>query len=190
MRTLCIRAVIFMGLALCPGNLAAETVKPGEPLPSFTLPVPEDPSHRAYLGISAETGDFKTPDIKAPVVIIEIFSMYCPHCQVEAPIVNRLFKKIEGTPSLKDRIKVIGIGVGNSPFEVNVFRKRYNIRFPLFPDGGFKIHEIFGQVRTPCFIGIRLKEDGTNRVIHRKIGGLGGLDHFVDMIIEKAGLEK
>lgn len=190
MRKLYILAILFMGLALCPGLPAAETVKPEKPLPSFTLPVPEDPSHRAYLGISAKRGDFEIPDIKSPILIIEIFSMYCPHCQVEAPIVNRLYKKIERTPSLKDTIKLIGIGVGNSPFEVNVFRKRYNIRFPLFPDGDFEIHKSFGGVRTPCFIGIRIKEDGTNRVIHRKIGGLNGLDHFVDMIIEKAGLEK
>jgi peroxiredoxin len=116
--------------------------------------------------------------------------MYCPHCQREAPTVNRLYEKIENTPSLKGKIKMIGIGVGNSPFEVDVFKKRYHIPFPLFPDGDFVVHKAFGEVRTPCFVGVRLHKDGTDRVIYEKVGGLEGVDHFLNLILKGSGIDK
>jgi thiol-disulfide isomerase/thioredoxin len=179
---------IWMGFSIFPQALAADGPRPGEPLPSTTLPVPESPAQKDYLGLSGG-GPFKISQINARIVIIEIFSMYCPHCQKEAPMVNRLYEKIENTPSLKGKIKVIGIGVGNSPFEVDVFRKRYLIPFPLFPDVDFVVHKAFGEVRTPCFVGVRLDKDGTDRVIYDKVGGLEGIDHFLDLILKASGLD-
>ena len=44
-------------------------------LPDIVLATPKSPEHQDYLGIS-EKNTFKIPEIKAEVVIIEIFSMY------------------------------------------------------------------------------------------------------------------
>ncbi|MBW2602227.1 MAG: hypothetical protein JRD47_09970 [Deltaproteobacteria bacterium] len=44
-------------------------------LPEINLPVPKNPAHRSYLGLSEE-GNFKIPQIKADVVIIEILNVY------------------------------------------------------------------------------------------------------------------
>lgn len=49
--------------------------KEGSALPEIKLPVPEDPAHRSYLGLKGE-GLFQISQIKAEVVIIQIFSMY------------------------------------------------------------------------------------------------------------------
>ena len=56
---------------------AAESQAPAEgaPLPAFTLPAPKDAAHGAYLGVSGKK-EFTVADIKAEVVIIEIFNMY------------------------------------------------------------------------------------------------------------------
>jgi hypothetical protein len=47
----------------------------GGVLPDIVLSVPKSAEHQEYLGLGVN-GTFKIPDIKAEVVIIEIFSMY------------------------------------------------------------------------------------------------------------------
>jgi len=82
------------------------------------------------LGLSG-SGSFKIPQIKAKVVIIEIFSMYCPYCQKDAPGVNELYLLIENNADIKNKIKLIGIGAGNSSYEVEVFKKTYTVPSPF-----------------------------------------------------------
>ena len=73
----------------------------GGMLPKISLPIPADQGYKKYLGLKGD-GTFLVPQIKAKVVLIEIFSMYCPHCQKDAPVVNDLFSKIVGDDSLKN----------------------------------------------------------------------------------------
>jgi len=166
---------------------AGNPPKPGETLPTFTLPTPENPAQKSYLGLTGD-GAFKISEIKARLIIIEIFSMYCPHCQRDAPTVNQLYEKIEADPSLKDAIKLIGIGVGNTPMEVDVYKKRYHVPFPLFPDADYALHKLLGEARTPCFIAVRLDKDRTEQVIHQHVGGLGDVDEFLASITRKSGI--
>ena len=162
----------------------------GEILPEFTLSVPDNPVHRDYLGLSkGNNATFRIPDVKAGVVLIQIYSMYCPHCQRDAPNVNSLFNMIEGNPGLKGKIKIIGIGAGNSSFEVDIFRKKYNVLFPLFPDNEFEVHKCIGEVRTPYFIGVKIQEDGSHKVIYSKLGGIEKADEFLDLILKLSGLD-
>jgi len=156
-------------------------------LPPISLSVPQKPEHRKYLGLSGE-GSFTIPQIKAGVVVIEIFSMYCPYCQAEAPTVNALYRKIESDSHLKEKIKLIGIGVGNSEFEVDVFRKKYKIEFPLFPDADFSIHKMCGEVRTPYFIGVKIDEDGKHNIFYSKLGSIKDPAIFLSLILRSSGL--
>ena len=126
----------------------------GEQFPDITLAVPDAPAHKDYLGLKGK-GSFRISQIKAELLIIEIFSMYCPYCQKEAPNVNDLYRIISGRDDLRDKIKIIGIGAGNTPLEVDVFRKKYDIEFPLFSDESFSVHTVTGSVRTPYFFVIR-----------------------------------
>ncbi|PIP06145.1 MAG: redoxin [Syntrophobacteraceae bacterium CG23_combo_of_CG06-09_8_20_14_all_50_8] len=157
-------------------------------LPKISLPVPEDQGYKKYLGLKGD-GTFLIPQIKAKVVLIEIFSMYCPHCQKDAPVVNDLFSKITGDDSLKNNIKLIGIGAGNSDFEVDFFRKTYGIKFPMFSDAEFSIHKILGEVRTPYFIAIKISPSGTHKVVYSKLGGVSNADEFLKTIKNLAGLK-
>ena len=115
---------ILTCLLISPAFLAAEVAPPAEggKLPDIRLAVPTDTGYQTYLGIKGE-GTFSFPRSRHPVVIVEIFSMYCPHCQKEAPNVNDLYSKIQSNEKLKDKVKLVGIGVGNSPFEVDIFQK-------------------------------------------------------------------
>ncbi len=174
---------LLYGQGICAGPPVV-----GGVIPDFTLSAPKDSGQKSYLGLSWLGGKFTVPKIKADVVIIEIYSMYCPYCQAEAPKVNALYERIEADPALKGKIKLIGIGVGNSSYEVNVFKERYNVPFPLFPDGDFVIHKLMGEVRTPYFIGVRINKNGSHRVFFSKLGAFESVDQFLSQMIKLSGL--
>ena len=56
---------------------ASEGLPPpeGGVLPDIVLTVPDNPKQQEYLELN-DQGTFKIPEIKAEVVIIEVFSMY------------------------------------------------------------------------------------------------------------------
>ncbi len=99
-----------------------------------------------------------------------------------------MFRKIESDHKLKGKVKLIGIGVGNSAYEVGYFKKVYNIPFPLFPDGDYEIHKKLGEVRTPYFIGIRMMPDGSYKVYYSKLGGGDSPDELMKRLLKDSGL--
>ncbi|MFW5730182.1 MAG: peroxiredoxin family protein [Desulfonatronovibrionaceae bacterium] len=150
----------YMPLLLCTvliaaiGHASANHARAAADLktfPSKTLAVPEKDALVDYLGLDSAKQQFAVEDISADLVLVEIFSMYCPICQAEASEVNELFSLIQ-EQGLDGRIKIMGIAPGNSAFEVGVFEKEYEIAFPLFPDPDYEWHELLGKVNTPFFI--------------------------------------
>jgi thiol-disulfide isomerase/thioredoxin len=181
-RTRCRHAAWTLALVAAVGAMAAAPPQTGDCLPELRLAVPRAPEHRSYLGLTGQ-GEFTLHRIKAEVLIVEIFSMYCPHCQKEAPRVNALYHRIESQDRFRGRIKLIGIGVGNSDYEVSVFRETFAIPFPLFADGNYHIHKRLGEVRTPYFLVARPGSDGAWRLIYSAAGALEDLDAFLERML-------
>ncbi len=177
--------LLLITTAICVAEINPPQV--GHIFPEIELQKPDNPSDLKYLGLSG-SGLFKVQQIKADVVIIEIFSMYCPYCQAEAPNINNLYSLIDNNPSLKNKIKIIGIGINNSLFETDIFKKKYKVAFPLIPDGDFKLHKIIGEVRTPYFIVVKLKS-GKAEVIYSRLGVLENINTFLAQISKSAGLK-
>ena len=68
---------VFVGIFLITVGFSRADSQPpavGGVLPEFDLSVPKSDEHQKYLGIGGKT--FTIPEIKAEVVIVEIFSMY------------------------------------------------------------------------------------------------------------------
>jgi peroxiredoxin len=178
--------VVALGFSILAANKPPQT---GEVLPVMNLPMPKNPAEKGYLGLSGD-GFFKIPQIKANVVIVEIFSMYCPYCQKDAPGVNELYSLIENNSDLKSKIKLIGIGAGNSTYEVEIFKKTYAVPFPLFPDKDFTIHKACGEVRTPYFIVVKINDDKTHRIVHSQLGDYPGAEPFLELVLKSSGLKQ
>jgi peroxiredoxin len=190
MREFCCIAIITVCTFAYSLSWAGSPPVVGGMLPDIKLSMPKELADKNYLGLGIfGFGSFTIPEIKANVVIIEIFSMYCPYCQREAPNVNRLYEKIEQNAALKGKIKIIGIGVGNTSYEVSTFKKKYSVPFPLFADADYVIHKMLGEVRTPYFIGVKLNPDGSHQVIYSKLGEFEGVDQFLSTIMRLSGLQ-
>lgn len=159
---------------------------PDTPHETFLLPALADPAQRNYLGIET-TGNFALSDIQTQILIIEVFSMYCPHCQREAPNVNQLYRSISEDPNLQNRIKLIGIGVRNTTYEVNHFRQSFHVPFPLFPDRSRDLARRLDVRETPTFIGFVWENGKPRRFLHAP-GRMGKVDDFLADVIRRAGL--
>lgn len=159
----------------------------GGDLHPIRLLFPKSKEERDYLK-PPEGSFFRIPGIKAKIVVIEVFSFYCPQCLKLGPALKDLYQRIENDPSLRGKIKLIGIGAGNSLNEVQQFKNATEAPFPLFPDKDFAIHKALGEVRTPYFIAIRINDDGTHKVVCSEMGGFNKAQTFLDLILADAGM--
>lgn len=178
--------ILMTGIAFAAEN---NPPKIGNALPEMELLMPANPADIRYLGLSSGGRTFKVGQVKTKILIIQIYSMYCPYCQAEAPNVNRLYALIEGNPALKDKIKLIGIAAGNTQFEVGTYKRKYTVSFPLISDADFKIHKMIGEVRTPYFIAVKIAAGGRTEVIYSRLGALGNIDSFLVQLAKLAPLQ-
>ncbi len=158
-------------------------------LPAFDLPIPQDQSEKDYLGLSGK-GTFKIGQIKAQVVIIEVFSLYCPYCQVQAPLVSEVYQKIQESPDLKEKIKMIGIAATNSAFEAKSFKETHHVPFPVFPDEEGDAAVALGVKYTPTFIGVRVDGKGSQEQFYWLPGVFKDSTRFLEEILKTSGLEQ
>jgi thiol-disulfide isomerase/thioredoxin len=175
-------------MAKVSGDQVKPTLDKNLSFPVFELPIPQSELEKSYLGISG-TGNFRVEQIKTQVLVIEVFNYYCPHCQRVAPRVNEIYQGIQGHPDLKEKIKMIGIGIGNSPYEVNSFREKYQVPFPLFPDQSMSISKMLGVQVTPTFIGVKFNSKGSQEQFYFKDGEFQEASQFLAEIIKLSGLE-
>ncbi len=173
----------------CPVDVGseAEPISGGAVFPPFSLPIPVNDGERGYLGLSG-SGTFTVGQIKARLVIIEVFSFYCPHCQRMAAQINDLSRLIESRADLKGKIKMIGIGAKNSAYEVEAYRDRYHVPFPLFADREMEITEKLGVQGTPTFFGVRVGGKSSPLRTYFREGDFPDNEQFLAEIVRLSGL--
>ncbi len=72
-KVICTLVILFVFLFQTDVFASEKMIKAGDPFPKIVLPIPKDPSYLKYLGLSGK-GTFQINDIKAKVVIIQIFN--------------------------------------------------------------------------------------------------------------------
>jgi len=169
--------LILMTLAL----LVSVPAWAGDVFPDVILTGKISDAQKSYLGVSGE--EPKVSDIKADYVFFELYSMYCPICQHDAPKVNELYDKIALT-GRAGHIKFVGLAAGNTSFEVDFYRKKFNVSFPLFEDPDYVMHKALGEVGTPSFYLVKLKGGGME-VLFFQEGEIKDMDGMFKIIMEK-----
>lgn len=194
MRKLFMYGIISLSLVLGMRGVVAEclagetSTSQGAALSALQFAAPESAQARRYLGVSG-SGKFSLSQVPGDILILEMFSVYCPYCQEEAPRVNTLYRAILKRSGLKDKIELVGIGVGNTRQEVHLFKIRYKIPFALLADPQFSVDKILQGLMTPYFIVLKRNNNGSPTVIYSKAGGFGDPDRFLDSLVRKAGLK-
>ena len=134
------------------------------------LPVPQAEAERAYLGLPPGVTNFALADIRCEILVVDCFDMYCHLCQDGAEHVKELYDLAQ-RHGLDDRVKFIGLGVGDTPLEVAIYKDKFKMPFPLFPDRKAAFSREFGELRVPNLV-IARKQGGRLEVIHRSPGVL------------------
>ena len=151
---------------------------------TLRLSVPERVGDRDYLGLS-EGETFTLAQIDARLIVVQVYSMYCPICQREAWKVNDLVTLITNSEKIAGKVKYLAIGAGNTEFEVDFYRTAYNTAYPLFSDGDYRLHKRLGEVRTPYFYMLKREASGQLRQVYAKAGAFDSPEAFLGLIIKQ-----
>jgi hypothetical protein len=138
----------------------------GEHFPEVAMKTPANENDRFYLGLR-RTPTFTMNDIQADLVLVEILNTYCFSCQEQAPKLNKLFLSIQEDRSLRGRIKLIGIAIGNDETEVRDFREKFAVPFPVITDTDFELHMAIGEVTAPFTIAVRVDNKENTMIVAR-----------------------
>jgi len=155
-----------MALLILSATVAA-TALAGQlrPFPDLTLKGALSVDLAAYLGVAANP--FRLTQIQADYLFIEAYSLYCPACQRDAPALNELYRRIEAT-GLGARVRMIGLGLGNTSAETAHYRDKYAVPFPLFEDGEYLIHGELDEPVAPTYYIVRLEGNGATTLYERE----------------------
>ncbi len=167
---------------------AMQALPVGAACPAVTFAGKVSPEAAKELGLPHEQTGLPLKDLKAPAVILVVYSMYCPYCQREAPDLNALHALIKSR-GLDGQVKLIGLAAGNSEFEVSVYRDKFGITFPLFPDPEFTTYMPLGQVGTPFFYTLKRQGEGYV-IVGARLGRMGSPETFLNSVLVNAGIKE
>ena len=159
----------------------------GETFPDLTFAAPETAADRAYLGLDPDAATFRLSQVDADILIIEIVDMYCRACQEATREAKIAYNAIPEEPSGKSRVRMIGIGLGNSAFETAFFRGKYEVPFPIVPDPDGVLRTTLGNVPTPTFYGLLIRSQQLRIITYTGEHLLDDPPRFVKLTLRNAG---
>ena len=160
----------------------------GPLLPDSMVEADLSSGHTEYLGLNEGTESFRFSDVKAEYLLINVFSIYCSPCQRDAGDFNEMYNKIADM-GFDGRIKFIGLAAGNTVREMEYWRKKYNVPFPLIPDEDYALHEALGRVSTPFYVLVRVDGPDKLSVVYSQEGGIEDKEEFFATILTRAGMD-
>lgn len=178
-------ATLFLLVFLQPG-LAWAVPQAGHDFPNLRLAPPMTAEDAVYLGVRPDR-QFNLSNVAADFLLLEIMSALCPHCQADAPDMNEVFAAIQ-EQGLGENLKVLGLGVNNTEFELTLFRNKYGVPFPLSVDQEMASVNQAGVVGTPTYFLLDLRGQSP-QVLLVVEGRMDSPEKFLKSIRSATGLE-
>ncbi|WP_029898570.1 TlpA family protein disulfide reductase [Desulfohalovibrio reitneri] len=163
-------------LALCLlSGTALALPSEGEAPPDVTLHAPENP---AELGLRPDVEKFSLGEVDAPYLLVVLFNSFCPHCQAEAPDLQRLY---EMSRDHDPRLEMVAVGLGNTRYEVDLFTKKYGLTMPAVVDPQYEAHTAYGRPGTPSYMFLDLRGDEPEVLLFQE-GRFSGPEAFLKLL--------
>jgi peroxiredoxin len=87
---------------------------------------------------------------------------------------------VEKDSALKGKLKIIGVGTGNTPFEVEVFRNKFDVKFPLVSDENYTLEKAFSEkLRTPTFVVVKKDKSKGLKLIDLHVGSIEDVGKYL-----------
>jgi len=169
----------LVGLS-CSPVCAKMALTTGSTLPAFELAMPNFPAMSAYLGVE-DGRSFSLAQIAAELIVVEFFDIYCHKCYQNAPIANQLYTAIKEDKQLCQNIKMIGIGLASRPEEIDEYRQKFNVEFPLFADPQNNVRPASKVKHVPLTVVV----DKSGKVLVSHLGVIRNVDAFFTKIKER-----
>jgi peroxiredoxin len=155
------------------GSAAAE-LKVGEKVGNLQFSGTLTPKDQQYLGL-AGPGKFTLTDVQGQYLLVEVFSTICPHCQIQAPGMNQLYRLVSKNPKLAGRLKIIGLGYYEKPPALQRYEQKFEVPFPLIPDEKGVVADELDVPGTPTIVVL----DKTGRVVYYHVSEFHDAQKFL-----------
>ncbi|HTV72509.1 MAG TPA: TlpA disulfide reductase family protein [Candidatus Acidoferrales bacterium] len=142
----------------------AVTLTPGQVAPEFQ--------------VSTTAGPFDLAQEKGKPVFLEVFATWCPHCQRETAILNKLYAAYNGRVAF---VAVTGNPLGmdrtspESQGDVNNFVAQFNVQYPVAYDANLDVARKYFQGGYPTLVVIGktglIQTVGTGELTQAKLSG-------------------
>ncbi|EPR34919.1 alkyl hydroperoxide reductase/ Thiol specific antioxidant/ Mal allergen [Alkalidesulfovibrio alkalitolerans DSM 16529] len=185
-RMIAFRLALACGLVLLTASLVLALPPAGKSFPALDLAAPDREADLDYLGLPKDAPTYRIEDVDAPFVLVQFFNVYCMHCQAEAPDVQKLFAAVSDG-DLAEKLKMTSVAMGNTAFEIRVFREKYGLTLPMSTDESFAAHKALGAPGTPAYVLVRNPKDkgGRATVLFSGEGRFVSWEKFLDTVRSK-----
>jgi len=178
-------ALLLLCVAFAAPALAAKP-KLGDVLPDVEAKTQLMPKDAAALGLRSGPVSLRLSQIKADTLLVKVYNLYCPRCHTDAPKVNRLYERLLATPQARG-MRFVAIGVGDTPYEVEFFRKKNSSPMPMIPDTDYVLHKALLSVGAPSYFVLRPLPGGKGlKVLFFLEGGFDDENAFFDQVLRAA----
>ena len=163
-------------------------LRSGDSFPTVHLLNPLSQTDKKYLGLG-EKKTFSFDEIKPDLIVIKYLNTNCSYCIKLLPVFNEIYQTIEQDSTLDGKIRIIGISTGDTLAEVEDFKRKHRIPYPILPDPEFKAHKAVGEPRVPFIVVAR--KDKLNRwvVATVHVGLIFSAENFIGELKAILGID-